>query len=238
VRRMWFTRTLVVALWLATPALAATPSGTAAANGPETDNSVPDVARPATLAPDISAKPQTHSTYNANPLWAIPLSALTATPSRPLFTPSRHAPAPVVVRAPAAAPPSPPPPSPPPAEHPNFVLIGTAAGENLSLAVFIDNATRNPVRLRAGEGLGGWILQSVVHRTATLQKGSQTESLELPRPTDLKGPVPVVSTLPPGPLPQPMLQPRLPSPQSAQPAAPAPANPHSPAPAPANQPQR
>jgi hypothetical protein len=221
---MWFARTLVVALWLVTRALAGSPSGTVAADGPETDNSVPDVARPAILAPDISAKPQRASTDNANPLWVIPLSALTGTVSRPLFTPSRHPPAPVV--GPGLVTPPPPPPPPPPAlEHPSFVLIGTAVGESLNVAVFIDNATRNPVRLRAGEGLGGWILQSVVHRTATLQKGSQTETLELPRPTDLKGPVPVVSTLPPGLLPPPVPPQRPQSPPPAVPAAPDPSKP-------------
>jgi general secretion pathway protein N len=218
---MW-TFNFVVALWLATSVLAANPSSTVGANGPEIDNSVRDVAGPAMAPPDISAKPQAASTDNANPLWAIPLTTLKATFSRPLFTPSRHPPAPVVVRAPVAAPASPPPPPPPPPERPNFVLIGTAAGQGLSLAVLVDNATRNAVRLRTGEGLGGWILQSVVHRTATLQKGTQTETLELPRPTDLKGPVPVVSTLPPGPSPPPVL---APSPQSAHHASAAPANP-------------
>jgi hypothetical protein len=232
---MWFTRTFVVALWLATRALAGTHSGTVAANGPETDNSVPDVARPAMLPSDISAKPQSASTDNANPLWAIPLTALPATQGRPLFTPSRHPPAPVIVGAPAPAPPPPPPPPPPAPEHPNFVLIGTAAGESLNVAVFIDNATRNPVRLRAGEGLGGWVLQSVVHRTATVQKGSQTETLELPRPTDLKGPVPVVSTLPsgllpPGPVPPGPVRPSgpPPRPQSPPPALPVPPTPAKP----------
>jgi hypothetical protein len=233
VRRMWFTRTFVVALWLATRALAGTHSGTVAANGPEINNSVPDVARPAILPPDISAKPKTASTDNANPLWAIPLTALPATQGRPLFTPSRHPPAPAVVRAPVVAPPPPPPPPPPAPEHPNFVLIGTAAGESLSLAVFIDNATRNPVRLRNGEGLGGWILQSVVHRTATLQKGGQTETLELPRPTDLKGPAPVVSTLPPGLLPPGPVPPGpvRPSGPPPRPQSPPPALPVPPAPA-------
>jgi hypothetical protein len=105
------------------------------------------------------------------------------------------------------------------------VLIGTAAGESLSLAVFIDNATRNPVRLRAGEGLGGWVLQSVVHRTATVQKGNQTETLELPRPTDLKGPAPVISTLPPGPVRPSGPPPRPQSPPPALPVPPTPAKP-------------
>lgn len=216
-----FTRTFVVALWLATPALAATPSGADAAGGPEIDNSAPNIASPAIPPPDISAKPQTPSTNAANPLWAIPLNGLTATRSRPLFTPSRHPPAPVEVSAPVAARP-PPPPRPPVPEHPNLVLIGTAAGESLKLAVFIDNATRNPLRLRAGEGHGGWLLQTVDHWTATLQKGPQTEILEMPRPRDFKGPAPVVSTLPPGSLP-PLLLPGRPPPP--RPAAPAPASP-------------
>ena len=61
-RRMWFTRTFVVALWLATPAFAAIPSVAVAANGPELNNSAPDVARPAMPPPDVSAKPQTATT--------------------------------------------------------------------------------------------------------------------------------------------------------------------------------
>src|SRR5436305_14128512 len=52
---------------------------------------------------------------SGNPLWAIPLSALTATRERPLFLPSRRAPAPAVAGTPvvAAPPPSPAPPAQP-----------------------------------------------------------------------------------------------------------------------------
>ena len=65
------------------------------------------------------------------------------------------------------------------------------------VAVFIDPLTHDAVRLRTGERHLGWILQSVDRRTATLQKSGQTETLELPRPANLAGPSPVVTTLPP-----------------------------------------
>jgi general secretion pathway protein N len=151
----------------------------------------------------VTAKPAEAPTVAANPLWAIPLSALTATRARPLFTPSRRPPAPVVASVPVAAPR--PLPAPPPAvpQHPNLTLVGTVAGENEGVAVFIDTATRDTVRLRTGEGHSGWILQSVERRSATLQKGDQTEKLALPRPNEQEKSAPVVSTLPPPPSPPP-----------------------------------
>jgi hypothetical protein len=82
-------------------------------------------------------------------------------------------------------------------QHPNLTLVGTVAGENEGVAVFIDTTTRDAVRLRTGEGHSGWILQSVERRTATLQKGDQTETLALPRPSEQEASAPVVSTLPP-----------------------------------------
>jgi hypothetical protein len=85
------------------------------------------------------------------------------------------------------------------------------------VAVFIDTATRDTVRLRTGEGHSGWILQSVERRTATLQKGGQTETLALPKPTDMQATAPVVSPLPPPP------PPPAPPQQQSGASAPAPA---------------
>jgi hypothetical protein len=82
-------------------------------------------------------------------------------------------------------------------------LVGTVAGENEGVAVFIDTATRDTVRLRTGEGHSGWILQSVERRAATLQKGEQTETLALPKSTAAQASAPVISTLPPPPSPPP-----------------------------------
>jgi general secretion pathway protein N len=196
----------MLALCLTAPALAAAPPGTDAVTGP--DNPGLDVTRHAMPPPDVTAKPPETPPVSANPLWAIPLSALSATRNRPLFTPSRRPPAPIVTNAPApvaARAPLPPPAAP---EHPNFVLVGTVAGENDSVAVFIDNSTRDAVRLRTGEGHSGWVLQSVDRRTVTLQKGGQTETLELPKPGAVAqgttpAPAPMISPLPPPPPPPP-----------------------------------
>jgi hypothetical protein len=191
-----FSHFLLIALCLGAPAFAYTASGVDDATNPGIDNPGLDVTRHAMPPPDVTAKPSEAPTVVANPLWAIPLSALAATRTRPLFTPSRRPPTPVVASVPFAAPrPLPPPPAVP--QHPNLTLVGTVAGENEGVAVFIDTATRDAVRLRTGEGHGGWILQSVERRTATLQKGDQTETLALPRPTDSPTTAPVVSTPPP-----------------------------------------
>jgi general secretion pathway protein N len=202
---------LLIALCLSAPAFAYTSPGVDDATNPGADNPGLDVTRHAMPPPDVTAKPAETPTVAANPLWAIPLSALTATRTRPLFTPSRRPPAPVVASVPVAAP-RPPPPPPAVPQHPNLTLVGTVAGENEGVAVFIDTTTRDTVRLRTGEGHSGWILQSVERRTATLQKGEHTETLAMPKPTDTPATAPVISALPPPPPP--------PTPQ-AGPSAPA-----------------
>jgi len=220
-RRERFSHVLLIALCLSAPAFAYTTSGVddAANPGGGGDNPGLDVTRHAMPPPDVTAKPAETPTVAANPLWAIPLSALTATRTRPLFTPSRRAPAPVVASVPVAAPrPAPPPPAVP--QHPNLTLVGTVAGENEGVAVFIDTATRDTVRLRTGEGHGGWILQSIERRAATLQKGDQTETLAMPKPTATQAPAPVVSPLPPPPAPPPQSSASAPPPPTPAPPTP------------------
>ena len=117
-----------------------------------------------------------------NPLWAVPLSTLTATRERPLFTPSRRAPAPAVAGPVVAAPPPPPPPPPTEPERPQLVLVGAIASDSEGIAVFLDQATNNIVRLRTGQDHSGWVLRSVKGREATLQKDQQTTTLTLPVP--------------------------------------------------------
>jgi hypothetical protein len=211
-RRGRLSHVLLIALCLSAPAFAYTASGVDDATNPGVDNPGLDVTRHAMPPPDVTAKPAETPTVAANPLWAIPLSALAATRTRPLFTPSRRPPAPVVASVPVAAP-RPPPPQPVLPQHPNLTLVGTVAGENESVAVFIDATTRDTVRLRTGEGHSGWILQSVERRAATLQKGDQTETLALPKPTDTPVTAPVISALPPPPP-----APPPPQPQSGAPA--------------------
>jgi hypothetical protein len=217
-RRERFGHVFLIVLWLCAPAFAYTASGVDDAANPGGDNPGLDVTRHAMPPPDVTAKPAETPTVAANPLWAIPLSALTATRSRPLFTPSRRAPAPVVASVPVAAP-RPPPVPPAVPQHPNLTLVGTVAGENEGVAVFIDPATRDTVRLRTGEGHGGWILQSIERRAATLQKGDQTETLAMPKPTATQAPAPVVSPLPPPPAPPPQSSASAPPPTTAAPSA-------------------
>jgi general secretion pathway protein N len=219
-RRERFGHVLLIALCLSAPAFAYTASGVDDTANPGIDNPGLDVTRHAMPPPDVTAKPTETPAVAANPLWAIPLSALTATRTRPLFTPSRRPPAPVVASVPVAAP-RPPPAQPPAApQHPNLTLVGTVAGENEGMAVFIDTTTRDMVRLRTGEGHNGWVLQSVERRAAMLQKGDQTETLALPKPSDASAPAPVVSTLPPPPPPPPQPQQKSAAPAPAPAGAP------------------
>jgi general secretion pathway protein N len=161
------------------------------------------VAAPATaieppLAATISAAPssdlgviklentKTEAARSGNPLWAVPLSTLSVTRERPIFSPSRRPPPPPVVVPPVvvARPPPPPPPKPVVPERPALVLVGTVANEGEGIGVFLDQATMNIIRLRTGEGHAGWILLSVKAREATLQNPRNTVTLALPAPTE------------------------------------------------------
>jgi len=209
--RKFFVRAVLIAACLAISGFAAFALTMNNADEPGTQNPGLDVTRHAMPPPDVTAPPKPAAdapeaapAVSANPLWAIPLSALAATRNRPLFTPSRRPPAPVVANVPPPAPRAPPPPPPPTApEHPNLTLVGTVAGENEGVAVFLDPGTHDTVRLRTGEGHSGWILQSVERSTAILQKGNQTETLALPKPTEIPASAPVISPLPPPPPPPP-----------------------------------
>ncbi len=198
-------RHVALALLLATPALAATSPkiGPGTTDG---DIGEASLGAPRNDMPVQAAKAAPKPLVSANPLWAIPLSTLTATRERPLFSPSRRAPKPVVANAPAI--PRPQPPLPVIAEHPDLILVGTVTGETRGIAVFIDRATRDTVRLRTGENHKGWTLRSIEAKSVTLRKGNTIETLALPPPTATAGSKPMVSVLPP---------PRPPPPVAAQP---------------------
>jgi len=194
---------LLFALCLATPALAATPPDMTADLG-VSDGDIERAPLGATRndLPVQAAKPAAKPLPSANPLWGIPLSALTATRERPLFSPTRRAPAPVVANAPAL--PQAPPPPPAVVEHPDLILVGTVTGEAHELAVFVEPATHKTVRLLSGQNHNGWVLQSVEGKSVTLHKGNRSETLVLPPPSAAAGPAPVISALPPAPPPPPM----------------------------------
>jgi general secretion pathway protein N len=114
---------------------------------------------------------------SGNPLWAVPLSVLTATRERPIFSPSRRpqppaTPAAAPVRAPVAQKPAAP-------ERPPLALVGAVVGESDAIAVFLDQTRQSTVRLRQGESYAGWLLSAVLPREVTFKKADRTEILVL-----------------------------------------------------------
>jgi len=128
-----------------------------------------------------------------NPLWAVPLKELAVTRERPIFSPSRRPPPPAVVAAPYVPPP--PPPASREPERPPLALVGTVAGENEGLGVFLDQTTNKVVRLKLGDGHQGWMLRKVIGREVTLQKDGQSVTLALPAPGAIR-PAPATARAP------------------------------------------
>jgi general secretion pathway protein N len=118
---------------------------------------------------------------SGNPLWSIPLSVLTATQERPIFSASRRPPqravaAPVVDQV---GPPAPRIAAEP--ERPPLALIGAVVGDGDAIAVFLDRTNQKILRLRQGETHAGWALSSVQGREVALKKADRTEVLVLQR---------------------------------------------------------
>lgn len=113
-----------------------------------------------------------------NPLWAVPLSVLSMTRERPLFSPSRRPMAPAVAAAPIVA--RGPAPKPPEPDHPPLTLVGTIVGEAQSIAIFSDQVSKTFIRLKAGQDHAGWTLRSIFGREATFDRGNREATLGLP----------------------------------------------------------
>jgi general secretion pathway protein N len=172
-------------LWLAVVLGTAAPS--LAANPPN----VLDVAPPGVTPPTVDmlqTAPVQQSTsertreLSENPLWAIPLSTLSATRERPLFTPSRRPPAPAVAGPPRAEPVAAAPTPAAEPERPQLFLVGAVGAESGGIAIFVNQATNDIVRLRTGDSYSGWMLRSVKGREAMFQKNNETLVLVLPAP--------------------------------------------------------
>ena len=125
------------------------------------------------LAASPNATPRT-----GNPLSEIPLSTLSATRDRPLFSASRRPP--VVARPVAPLPPPKLPPPPP--EQPSFTLAGTIVSKKASVAILQRSNTDAVFRLRVGEENNGWRVQGISLRSIVVKKGEQSVELNLPKP--------------------------------------------------------
>jgi len=131
---------------------------------------------------------------SGNPLWSVPLSVLTATQERPIFSASRRPPQRAVVALPvdqvnavvpqkAAEP-----------ERPPVALIGAVVGDSDAIAIFLDRTNQKIVRLRQGETHAGWLLSSVMPREVTLEKADRAEVLVLKGPDASSSPTGASST--------------------------------------------
>src|SRR5205085_10790813 len=112
------------------------------------------------VAPSAPANRRQARAPSGNPLWAVPLSLLSATRERPIFSASRRPPPAPVAGVPVVEAPPPPVAQQGPIP-PQLALLGTVANGNEGIGVFLDRATNNIVRLRTGAGHAGWILHAV-----------------------------------------------------------------------------
>jgi general secretion pathway protein N len=113
------------------------------------------------------------ATRNRNPSSATPLSSLSATRDRPIFSPSRRA---VAKSIPVR-------PTPPVTnELPPLALLGTISGEAGDIAIFLDRSTKRLIRLRTGESHFGWTLEVVSKREATLRMQGKKAAFTISNP--------------------------------------------------------
>ena len=135
-------------------------------------------ADPVTIVRPVSAGVAPTRTPSANPLWAIPLSQLSETRDRPIFSPSRRPPP---VAAAAVAPVKLPPPK-REIRPPQLSLVGTIASEDESFGIFLDQSTKAALRLKVGEDYQGWKLQTIRGREVTMKKDGHAAIMTLPEP--------------------------------------------------------
>jgi general secretion pathway protein N len=143
-----------------------------------------------------SSSNRNEAAQGGNPLWNIPLSALTSTRDRPLFSVSRRSPT-LNVETTAQPPLAKDPVPPAPPERPALKLIGTIVSPATSIALLRDSATQAVTRLRAGEATSGWLVKTVNLRSVIVEKGEQSAILGLPEPRDTPGEQPPLNSSPP-----------------------------------------
>ncbi|MBR0799003.1 hypothetical protein JQ615_26815 [Bradyrhizobium jicamae] len=129
----------------------------------------------------FTQRPEPQRPLSGNPLWAIPLTRLSATRDRPIFSATRRPPPPVLAAEPAPAPP-PPPPQTKEAVPPPLSLVGTIASDEESFGIFLDQSTKRSLRLRLDDDYQGWKLRTIRSREATMEKDRDSIVLTLPAP--------------------------------------------------------
>ena len=122
-----------------------------------------------------------------NPLRAIPLSALSETRERPVFSASRRPP--TVARVSASPPPAPPvaPSAPDLHEPPPLTLLGTIVNSASPVAIVKSASSEIVSSVRVGEENLGWRLKSVAARSILIEKEDHSVTLGFPAPQDSNG---------------------------------------------------
>ena len=187
-RRFAATIVLLAVSAYSAPAAVPDPSGDALDAGMLDDTrlggpvlSSPPPSEPVTSVRVAPSPAPTPRPLSANPLWGIPLKALSNTRDRPVFSPSRRPP-PAIVAEPAESKPLPPPPRKVEIEPPPLSLVGTIAGGDESFGIFVDQSTKAALRLKIGDDFQGWKLRTINGREVTMEKDEQEALLTLPRP--------------------------------------------------------
>ncbi|HEX3163991.1 MAG TPA: hypothetical protein VHQ92_15550 [Pseudolabrys sp.] len=78
-----------------------------------------------------------------------------------------------------------------------MILVGTVAGGDSAIAVFVEQSTENTVRLRVNESHQGWTLRSIEGREVTLLKDRESSVLALAAPGGSAEPARAQATLEP-----------------------------------------
>ncbi|WFU82357.1 hypothetical protein QA645_06330 [Bradyrhizobium sp. CIAT3101] len=150
--------------------------------------------------------------HGGNPLWTVPLTELSATGERPIFTPARRPSRPVAGEAPAASTPRQAQATP---DRPALSLLGTVTDADGAggIGIFIDDIAKRAMRLKTGEQHDGWALRRVQRGRVVMEKNGTRVTLAL-APRDS---APPAAPALPEPAPQPAAEPAV-----ARPRMPAP----------------
>jgi general secretion pathway protein N len=141
---------------------------------------------PIESAGDPASQSQSQTLYS-NPLWTVPLSDLSATRERPIFSSSRRPRPPAVTASDTLASQDT---KLAELERPQLSLLGTIAGDNEGFGIFVDHLTNAVLRLKVGEERDGWVLRAVRTREIFMEKGSNRATLSLPvRPNATPAPL-------------------------------------------------
>ena len=124
---------------------------------------------------------------SGNPLWSIPLSLLSATQERPVFSASRRPPQPAVVPPPVEPVSAPAPPVATGPERPALALIGTVIGDDDAVAVLFNQSNQAILRLKRGDMHAGWSVESVSRSEVILTSASRTETFAFQLPSSSYG---------------------------------------------------